>query len=265
MDRSGNRKAECHSARLPTRLPAPWRLADDVAVLKTGALSATLRVGDPGQGLGELAWNGGAVGGRILGVTTHSAPLATGRSRPTAFTRGDDLVASYSVDPQQPTSCQIYWRATPQANGSVVVDTIVSVQTDLLESFPEIVLETQLASEQLWLLRPDEARGQQDDRWHLAEQTTATGLDVGCLILRPERADWSYAEMTHPDDRDRWKVQRADSGQYVMQRRLGGSFLEKGVIRVMRIRGAFLPRADDLHLAEECFLALTAAAPPLTA
>jgi hypothetical protein len=49
-----------------------------------------------------------------------------------------------------------------------------------------------------------------------------------------------------------------------MRRNLGGSFLEKGAIRRLRFRGAFLPRENDLQRAAQLFTDLAADSPPLT-
>lgn len=244
-----------------------WRLQGGNALLTAGALSASLEVTHPARGLSALTWNGREVDGRLLGVMTDCSPLEAGNILPDTFVRGNDLVAYYSQNAQRAFSCQIYWRAALSVNGAVLVETIISVQTDQLESFPQIALETQLAIEQVWLVGGGrQGRGQPDPRQLVdsAGQTTS-GDESACLVFRPADADWSYAEMTHPDDRGSWQIQRSVPGQPVVRRQLGGSFLEKGVIRLLRARGAFVPRENDLHLAAGCLAALAREAPPLTA
>ena len=70
--------------------------------------------------------------------------------------------------------------------------------------------------------------------------------------------------MTHPADLGDWQIACPTKQQCVVERELGGAFLEKGVIRRMRVRGAFLPRGDDLELAAQSLAELAADAPPLT-
>ena len=70
--------------------------------------------------------------------------------------------------------------------------------------------------------------------------------------------------MTHPLDQGAWRLARSEDGKILMRRNLGGSFLEKGVIRRLRFRGAFLPRENDLQRAAQLFTDLAAETPPLT-
>ncbi|MCG8448167.1 MAG: hypothetical protein MI725_01130, partial [Pirellulales bacterium] len=192
----------------------------------------------------------------LLGVTANSAPLAT-NSTNEFFVRGNDLVTNFAQTNEQPFSCQIYWRATLQSSDVILLDTIISVQTELLESFPQIAVETQLESDEAWLVSDTQT----------AKQLTgpADGNEPGCILLRAAEAGWSYAEMAHPDDGETWQIDKNATSNFALHRQLGGAFLEKGVIRRMRVRGAFLPRENDLELAAGCFASLVAELPPLTA
>jgi hypothetical protein len=249
-----------------------WQLNDGTAFLDVGKLSGTVRAAHPAHGLSAIQWNSLPVGGQILGVTAGAASMSAGPillgqlsekgCRAETFVRGDDFVANFAQRDRLPFSCQIYWRAVSQANHVVVLDTIISVQTELLESFPQIAVETRLASEEVWFVDggADSAHPIKD---HAAVQFT--DQKTCCLVLRAPTANWSYAEMSHPADRGTWKIEQSASGERLVQRQFDGAFLEKGVIRRLRVRGAFLPRDNDMQLAAECYASLAAEAPPLTA
>ncbi|MCG8449771.1 MAG: hypothetical protein MI725_09355, partial [Pirellulales bacterium] len=113
--------------------------------MQVGKLSAVLKAAEPASGLHSLQRNKSSLNGSLLGVTANSAPLAT-NSTNEFFVRGNDLVTNFAQTNEQPFSCQIYWRATLQNSGVILLDTIISVQTELLESFPQIAVETQLES-----------------------------------------------------------------------------------------------------------------------
>jgi len=83
-------------------------------------------------------------------------------------------------------------------------------------------------------------------------------------MLRLSQSNWSYAEVTHPEDRGESQIKRCEDDSLLLHRQLGGGFLEKGVIRCLRVRGVFLPRENDLELATKCLASLVTKEPPLT-
>ena len=239
-----------------------WQLKGSAASLQVGKLSAALEARKPASGLSLLKWNGLPVSGHILGVTADTGPLSGEKCGAELFVRGNDLIANFAQVNQQPFSCQIYWRADSQANGVILLDTILSMQTGLLKSFPQLAVETKLAIEEVWRAG---GTGDSANPWAKLTEQKSSGEDSCCVVLRPQGADWSYAEMSHPDDFGTWQIKQAPAGLATLRRELGGAFLEKGVIRRMRVRGALLPRKQDLKLASDCFAALAAESPPLTA
>ena len=71
--------------------------------------------------------------------------------------------------------------------------------------------------------------------------------------------------MTPPGQPGQWELQTVAPRELVGARSLAGTFLEKGVLRRMRVRGALLPRERDLQLASQCLVRLAEESPPLTA
>jgi len=219
-----------------TKQPSPdfsaWKLTSGTAELRTSQLSGRIDLRNPLRGLHRLTYNATVVEGSVLGV----AMLGEDASLEEAFVRGDDLVATYRADGDRPFSLQVYWTIALRENG-VFLDTLLSLETPLLESFPKVIVKSQLQG----------------------VEVLQQNQDHEFLILRSIDNAWSYAEMAHPAD----PVELQIDEKGVLQRSLGGAFLEKGVIRRLRLRGVFLPR--DLQNASECLAELVSEAPPLTA
>jgi len=234
----------------------PWQFDLSTPKLRTTQLCGSLTLDDPATGICQLKWKNVAVEGSILGISADES--GTPRE---AFTRGTDLVAVYTAAGPPSFNWQVYWRANQRDSGVVLLDTILSLQTDLLESFPSVTTRSQLAANEALLVCADGATKELDPPLFGTDPIE----DCDCLVLRSTSSDWSYAEMTHPLDQCTLQLTRSEQGLVSVRRKLGGSFLERGVIRRMRIRGAFLPRESDLERAAELFTELATELPPLTA
>ena len=232
-----------------------WQFDAALAKLSSPCLCGKVTLDEPAAGIGRLAWKGKPLTGSVLGVSagTDSKPQDV-------FVRGADLVATYVVQQPHNFSWQIYWRVQLRDRDVVLIDAILSLQTALLENFPVVSTNSQLTADNSWLVEPN-GESQRISHENLIEEPTE---DCHCVVLRSSGGSWSYAEMTHPLDQGKWCLIRSETGQTSVQRQLGGCFLEKGVIRRLRLRGAFLPRENDLSQAAELFADLAAETPPLT-
>ncbi len=88
----------------------------------------------------------------------------------------------------------------------------------------------------------------------------------GCVLWRLPGEELSYVEMISPGDfhDDEAALDAAAHGSR-LRHRLFPQSLEKGVLLRARVRGAFLPRADDCSRAAACYAAFAVAEPPLDA
>ncbi len=238
-----------------------WRFDPSRAKLCTSHLCGEVTLSDPSAGIGGLVWNDDPLDGYVLGVSAGEPGSASETGSPQdAFARGADLVAVYAATGPQSFNWQVYWRVFAREEDVVVLDAILSFQTALLESFPRVSTQSQLSADEVWIVRSD-GESKRMDPQQFGEEPTE---DRDCVVLRSSTSNWSYAEMTHPLDQGTWQLARSEDGETVMRRNLGGSFLEKGVIRRLRLRGAILPRENDLQRAAQFFTELAAEAPPLT-
>ncbi len=237
-----------------------WNLDDTTAILKVSQLSARVDLLNPRAGLHQLEVGGASLEGSVLGVRPGT-DLVLPEELQEVFVRGNDLVVTYAETDARPFSVQVYWRATVGDAGVVMLDTILSLQTDLLESFPGIASETNLPAASTWVVSDETA----SELAAVEEKPVSLGSeDSDCLLLRAAEGGWSYAEMTYPEDRGEVEITRTADGVYALRRQLGGAFLEKGVIRCLRVRGLFLPQEEDVQRAADCFASLANEQPPLT-
>jgi hypothetical protein len=236
-----------------------WQLTQSLGQLNCGALAARVNVERPSLGLHELSLNGKPIAGQLLGVTVAeegAPPKELAIAGIDCFVRGGDLVANYPQCETQPFTLHNYWRIAEVSDKLVVIDAIVSLQTTLLECYPKTILTTALPAEHSLVLSTEET----------AEQSVSSIFEsdelVG-ILLRGIHPEWSYVEITHPTDLGTWRIEK--NGTTRMQRELGGEFQEKGVIRRLRVRGAFVAANNDRELARQIMSDFVVAPPPLTA
>lgn len=210
---------------------AAWRFDGQIASLACGPLEATLDVATPARGLTQLAYRGTRLDGRLLAVDVDAEPAD-------AYVRGEDLVVAYRESAERPFSVQVYWSAAASM-GHVILDATVSIQTRQWEAYPVVSVQSSIVG------------------------AAPVGECDGASILRPADADWSYAEAALPEDFAAC-VSPGGPGSPIAWR-FAEQFMERGVIRRLRVRGAFVPRVVDVAAAAELEAALRCEQPPLTA
>jgi hypothetical protein len=207
-------------------------------------LRATADLKFPQRGLALLHLGDAPLAGWLLGVTAGgdlANPQGESWTPADAYVRGDDLVVAYGAAPELPFGMQIYWRVSELASlGAVVLDAIVSIQTRAWEAFPELVIASALSVE-------------------------SAQIDDNAFVLRHMGLARSYIEMPHPDDHAQHSFGMGGDNMARTRWNFGREFIERGVIRRFRIRGAFVSRDGDMSKIAELRQSLIAEAPPLTA
>jgi len=242
-----------------------WQLENQCALLRVGELTGQIELNQPAKGIANPSWQGEPIGAHCLGIVgdgQQDQPLGPVQD---SFVRGSDLVVSYAPTEQRPHAAQVYWRAVKAAAGGVLLDVIVFLQTDLLESYPQLATCSELRCDEVLVPTrgpADESLPIVESDWQTIENETAKP-GSGCVLFRHGRSSWSYAEMAHPQDSVQWQLELTPPGRQI-QWQFSGEFLEKGVIRCGRIRAALLPREADLRLAANYWAEFAAQPPPLT-
>jgi len=244
-----------------------WALDGLCARLTNPQTQASVDLCHPQHGLHEIVWNERRLQGNLLGVTASSptnSDMSWEHDVQDHFIRGNDLVVCYRQSEVRPFSLEVYWRLVTTSKDVLIVDAIISWQTELLESFPFVTATSQLPFQQAWLVpigheetcKPAEAE-------FFGHTLNNREKPLGILLSSTEK-QWSYLEMSHPDDPGEWRVNMVEKGRCQIKRNLGGDFQEKGVIRRMRIRGCLLTGTDNHSLATELLKDFRDTSLPLT-
>jgi hypothetical protein len=214
-----------------------WRLDGSQAFLDCDAIQASVDVGRPRRGLAELRLRGTPTEGWLLGVDVDAPALPSD-----AYVRGGDLVVAYQESADRPFSVQIYWSIGQMTllGGALVLDGAVSIQTRQWEAYPRVTVSSHIAG---------------------AERIA---LDAAATVMRPAGVEWSYVEVVPAEDFVQ-VTPNVDGPAVSTGWIYDGHFMERGVIRRLRVRGAFVPRVDDLEAAVRLRTHWLAEQPPLTA
>ena len=216
----------------------------------------------PAQGLAPLRWQGKELSNwRILQVLAPEGQNQQPLTIQDSYIRGIDLVAAYKADEAGQRQPHIYWRSVEQPSCKAAgVQMIVSAQTSLLDSDPQLICTSRFSVSELLA---------HDDNNFFQPLQISGRSDVivsAAYLARPAGADFSFLEMIHPTDFAGamvLPVSGAPDG-WQSQWQLFPERLEKGVIRRTRLAAWFVPRSGDVAVSSELFQQFTAEPPPLT-
>lgn len=251
----------------PAALTNSWRLEKHGAQLVAPRLQGQVKFTDPVRGVASLSCAETALRNcGVLGVLVDEDDVSKVAD---VYNRGTDLVVTYDESTDRAARVQLYWRSVAEPGEAIAaIDLQVSVQTNLLDSWPELVTSSTLPATEFLRLR--------DDGRFRAEMSEGDDLypdDVGpiCYLVRLPGTALSYVEMVHPADAAAEPPQgqcaaTRETGHWSLyvSHRLFAESLEKGVIRRARLRGLFFPRERDEVLALAAYQAFSSAEPPLT-
>ena len=220
-----------------------WDLDGKRAVLHTGRLRGMVDLTHPLRGLTAILVDGQAQPGWLMGVDLASAETrGVSKDQPwniaDVYIRGRDLVVTYREPLEQPFNLQLYWRVVDPLDGVAAIDLICSIQTPLWEAHPSVTV--------------------------CSSMFNAPAAVVGDSLTNSNDGPLTYLEVTRRGDFEpsAAKGQGEYRGAFW---RFGPQFMEKGVIRRLQLRGAFVPSdavtRDAVRLASE----LAAEEPALTA
>ena len=168
-----------------------------------------------------------------------------------AYQRGNDLIVQYQSTEQRNATPQLYWRTSDREN-AVGIETIVSLQTDLLDCRCPIQTSTSIAATlSVYILRD----GQQ---WEKVD-----GAECSHALLVQLTPTLTYLEAVHPTDHTTTSI-RFDDQTATWEHCLLNLPLEKGVIRRARMQSWWIQHDDGKTLANEIVQAFQQSTPPLT-
>jgi hypothetical protein len=246
---------------------AVWTLRGNVAELNCGKLFGRVDALRPNAGLHDIMWDGAQQSAQLLRV--YRSDFADEKSWPLpvaeSYLRGSDLVISYQATDDWPFSPQLYWRANSLRTVDGVLasaSVLVSVQTHLLETVPQIAVASSVPHEELLFVSVNGDAPSRTVRLDLSQTIPISNGDC-CVVSRCKEAPLSYVELMQAADYHAFGL-RAESAITAFEWRLFAEFLEKGVIRRARVHAAFVLRENDIEIAAACCKAIDSLELPLT-
>lgn len=239
-----------------------WQLSGTRAQLNHRGLRATVDVRQPQRGVREVCVSQKDVFGSSSFLQLNLPGAADLEELRDIWIRGADLVAVYAPTSQRSSQPEIYWRCV-SANNADGLEIIVSVQTGVLDDHPAINVVSEFSTRELWWL-PQPGRLETAQQIPLTQnpRTIHDADGAGLYVIRMN-GSLSYVEMIFPSDFCSTQISSRDD-RVVLRTSLFPERLEKGVIRRGRLRGWFVPAADDLAAAARLFDEFTKSEPPLT-
>lgn len=215
-----------------------WLLEGTQAACACGALVGVLDLELPSRGLRRLALAVEPIEGHLMAVDLPGQ-AASGDERwrlADAYARGADLTATYEQPRGEPFILQVSWRVVPTKNReTATLETMLSINTRQWEAYPAVRLQSALPS------------------------STARRHEGG--VLFNSLHGWAYVETALPTDFTLASNPQLNGGS---QWQFGGHFMERGVIRRLRLRGAIVPIGEAEHAVSRLLSDLSAEPPPLT-
>jgi hypothetical protein len=277
-------------------MQAPWQLHAHRAQLSLGPLLALVDLSDPQAGLTQIrlvkpagaakGHAGALAASHVLGVGLPAVAQSELSQEVEAYLRGPDLIATYRGAAAQPFRWQVYWRAERKLYpGSLAaIELVVSVQTRLLDSQPQLMISSLLPAVSGWRWRSCET-GREASENVVYSPAARREFDshggLGCYRFPLADAEIDYVEIVHPADftsSSLAAIPPADpgpapcsapqsarmAGQMLLAHQLFVRPLEKGVILRSRVLGLFVPREAPQGNVAEYYRVFAAEAPPLT-
>jgi hypothetical protein len=174
-------------------------------------------------------------------------------------------VGTYQATDDWPFSPQLYWRANSlrTVNGVLAsLSLLVSVQTHLLDTIPQIAVASQLPCDETLLVSVS-GSAQPSAAQFDPLQTSLSANDDCCVVSRLRDVPLSYVEIMPAGDFHAATLQ-GETNENAFEWRLFAEFLEKGVIRRARVHAAIVPRENDIEVAAACCAAIDGLELPLT-
>ena len=249
-----------------------WQIVAHETKLRCGPLAARIDLRRPDRGLGALTLRNQSVAG--CGILAVEIPgIDSANADVDFYSRGIDLVGTYGpTSDAWPFRTQIYWRARlgGEASGTAAIELVVSVQTNLLDSKPQLLAGSRLiGSKPRHLVNPLLGRFVAHEQTQPGDFQLAADNRCGCTLFRLPHGLGSYAEMLHPLNFGRTELTHSgspggDAETWSLKHPLFAESLEKGVILRARVLGAFLKSENDESQAVAVYREFAASEPPLT-
>ncbi len=240
----------------------PWRLSSDGAMLRAGSLECRVDPTHLSSGIQDILYQGHRLEShRLLSLKIPGLEgTVTGPTVAESYTRGEDFIVTYQAFSPLQFHPQVYWQYR-QKSAACGIETMISMQTDVLESRP-VVEVTAVHPGEVW--HYDESQDAFEPFAGASSDVYSADEVTPVFLTRENGRPYSLLEMAYPTDAHELLLESVGTDEVAVTFRLMHENLERGVIRRLRVATWFLPREDDLQIAAELFRDLLQAEPPLT-
>ncbi len=246
-----------------------WRLAGSTATWHDDQYRVALDLLHPERGLAEIVAQGQTFPDAAL-LQMHVAADGTNPALRLTdrYVRGSDLIATYA-DVGQNVRPEFCWRVLPAgepALGAFMIETLISTQTDLLNSDPTIDIQSCLRAATCSLFsEPQVAAGETLTPLRIANSPHIDYAASGCAMLFDcDASPLTYAQLFDAVDVVRTSLSSDLANQTITATvSLFGGRFEKGVIRRTRMRGIWAPADHAERLLRVCWNDMRLAPLPL--
>jgi len=242
-----------------------WTLEGQSAWLTYGETRGRVDLTRPDLGMQDLRFDAAAIAGPLLAISPSDRLSTWPATLTDTYVRGTDLVATYAGSEAWPYAPQIYW-SQEKVDGREVLAAlalVISIQTDLLDTHPRIVVRSALQADEILLVSVAGDDLLVDS--HVAGvQSIDSGTTTCGLIWRLPGGHLSYTEIMPTSDFCQLEISGESGGKAQSRWELFSEFLEKGVIRRARLQSLVVPQENDVQLVAERCQAIERGSLPLT-
>jgi len=245
-----------------------WSVRSTAGVWDSPRLQARVDLMEPTVGLHDLRFGGAPLHRtQVMQVTLPTRNAQDALQVEDVYVRGPDLIVTYAEAASSRVRPQIYWRIIdePTDSPALVIELLVSMQTQWLDSNPRIQLMATIPSIQWHSLAGSETGNEfQSMRLHPESKQTVALSPPVALLARVPHAPCSYGQSILATDLlSAQLVWDPASAQSRLETTHFGERLEKGVLRRLCSRAILAPRENDETLVAGLLRHAATAEPPL--
>ncbi len=246
-----------------------WRLNGTIARWESARLRASIDVALPQQGLTQVMWQRDLLpDASLMQMLLQSGDPSCSIQLEDCYIRGNDLIARYADERAEVLFPEFYWRVCDGSlqSGLVVIESLLSVQTQLLDSNPQVCVACAMPADGYQVWRGAEQLACVTTADLSVPQATMDVSGLGCAALwKSTRQPVVFGQLIQSSDVVN-ATMACDAEQQIVSSRVlyFEGRLEKGVIRRARVRGILGPDDRAGELVVDQWRDLLLAPPPLT-
>ena len=246
-----------------------WTINEEKACLDSDQMRAMLDLQRPTRGL-EISPTDGSPerSDRILCLDRFADSPTPTWTLSEKYVRGTDLITTYDEPPPSAWHGQVYWKSVSSNDPQIAlaIETSVSIHSSGLSLNAGMRSTSEVYADEILRLQNHLSEDFQTIKPAQIKDTCKLNECGLLFIFRSHEKRWAYVEMIHPSDVCTATLQwnSTNPRESTLSFTMLPDELEKGVIRLVRLKGAFVACENDREIAREMFKEFVDAPLPLT-